>query len=156
MNAITLTDLLKYRNDDVLSRFTDLFDVTEDVAKDIFTETKKFLFICRHPDVFIPDELLIVDEMWHNFILFTKEYQDFCARYFGGYLHHSPSSKAEKANHRQRLTADPAAARKDFHDKLARLISVTYDELGHDTVVKWFQRYPVQYSKQAIKNLRKN
>ena len=155
MSVIQLTELIAYRNDDVLSRFTDLFDVTDAEAEDIFTETKKFLYICRIPGVFIPDELLIVDEMWHNFILFTKEYQDFCAFYFGGYLHHTPASRAEKTQHQQGLVADPGAARQAFHEKLARFMSVTYDELGRDTVVKWFQQYPAQYPKQVIKNLRK-
>ncbi len=156
MSAITLTELIQYRNEDVLSRFTDLMDVTDEEAADIFTETKKFLFICRQPGVFIPDELLIVDEMWHNFILFTKEYQDFCAFYFGGYLHHTPATKAAKTQHREELAADAAAVKNTFNEKLARLMSVTYDELGPDTVVKWFQQYPTRYSKQVIKNLRKH
>lgn len=155
MHATTLTGLLQYRNEDVLSRFTDLFEVTEAEAEDIFTETKKFLFICRQPGVFIPDELLIVDEMWHNFILFTATYQDFCTHYFGGYLHHTPASKAEKAKHKEALAANVQATRTAFNEKLAKLMSVTYDQLGRDTVVKWFQQYPAQYSKQAIKNLRK-
>lgn len=156
MHIITLPELIKYRNEDVLSRFTDLFAVTDEAAEDIFTEMKKFLFISRMPGVFIPDELLIVDEMWHNFILFTKEYQDFCSFYFGQYLHHTPATKAAKTLHQQELAADAATARKVFHEKLALFMSVTYDELGQETVVKWFQVYPVQYSKQAIKNLRKN
>lgn len=156
MRTITLTELIQYRNEDVLSRFTDLFDVTDAEAEDIFTETKKFLFISRLPGVFIPDELLIIDEMWHNFILFTKEYQDFCSFYFGKYLHHIPSSKAAKILRQQELASNPEASRKAFNQQLATLLSVTYDELGPDTVIKWFQVYPVQYSKQAIKNLRKN
>jgi hypothetical protein len=156
MHATTLEALMQYRNEDVLSRFTDLFNVSEAEAEDIFTETKKFLYICQQPGVFIPDELLIVDEMWHNFILFTAVYQEFCLHYFGSYLHHTPASKAEKTKHRERLAADITEARNAFSEKLARLMSVTYDELGHDTVVKWFRQYPVQYSKEAIKNLRKN
>lgn len=156
MHVTTLTEVLEYRNEDVLSRFTDLFDVTEAEAADIFTETRKFLFICSEPGVFIPDELLIIDEMWHNFILFTAVYQDFCNRYFGTYLHHLPASKAEKALHKEQVDTDVAAARKAFNDKLARFMSVTYDQLGRDTVVKWFQQYPTQYSKQSIKNLRKH
>ncbi len=156
MSATTLATLLQYSNEDVLSRFTDLFEVTEAEATDIFTETKKFLYICRQPGVFIPDELLIVDEMWHNFILFTKEYQDFCALYFGGYLHHIPATKAEKSKQREQVATDIDTAKKAFNEKLARFMSVTYDQLGHDTVVKWFQQYPAQYSKQAIKNLRKH
>src|SRR4051794_4501386 len=33
-----------------------------------------------------------VDEAWHEMILRTREYHAFCARAFGGYLHHSPDS----------------------------------------------------------------
>lgn len=156
MSAITLATLLQYRNEDVLSRFTDLFEVKDEEAEDIFTETKKFLFICRQPGVFIPDELLIVDEMWHNFILFTATYESFCQEYFGGYLHHLPASKAEKLKQLDQVVTDMTGARKVFNEKLARFMGITYDQLGRDTVVKWFQQYPVQYSKPIIKSLRKN
>lgn len=33
----------------------------------------------------------IVDEAWHEFILFTKEYENFCKKVFGEFLHHSPA-----------------------------------------------------------------
>lgn len=152
----TLQELLQYSNPDILSRFTDLFDVPEQEAEDIFKETMKFLYISRTPGVFIPDELLIVDEMWHNFILFTQEYQHFCQCYFGNYLHHTPATKAAKQLHRENMAADLAATRKAFNDKLAVLMAVAYDQLGKDTVVKWFQVYPVKYSKETIKKLRKH
>jgi hypothetical protein len=152
----TLQELLQYSNPDIISRFTDLFDIPEQEADDIFNETKKFLFISRMPGVFIPDELLIVDEMWHNFILFTKEYQQFCQLYFGAYLHHTPATKAAKQLHRENIATDLAGTRKAFNEKLAVLMSVTYEQLGKDTVGKWFQAYPVKYSKEAIKKLRKN
>jgi hypothetical protein len=32
----------------------------------------------------------VVDEAWHNMILFTGEYMWFCDRAFGRYLHHTP------------------------------------------------------------------
>jgi hypothetical protein len=156
MQSTTLADLLQYKNENVISRFTDLFEVPEEEAEVIFTETKKFFFISRQPGVFIPDELLIVDEMWHNFILFTSTYHEFCACYFGGFLHHLPASKAEKIKHREQLAADAVAARITFKEKLAAFISITYDQLGYETVIRWFQDYPLRYSKQAIKNLRKH
>ena len=31
------------------------------------------------------------DVLWHEFILYTREYQSFCARAFGGFLHHTPA-----------------------------------------------------------------
>lgn len=32
-----------------------------------------------------------VDEVWHNFILYTKEYHLFSNRFYGKYIHHCPS-----------------------------------------------------------------
>lgn len=33
----------------------------------------------------------VVDDLWHEFILFTRNYQHFCQRAFGRYLHHTPA-----------------------------------------------------------------
>jgi hypothetical protein len=34
-----------------------------------------------------------VDDAWHEFILMTREYQGFCRRAFGNYLHHTPRAQ---------------------------------------------------------------
>ena len=34
----------------------------------------------------------IVDDAWHELILFTREYADFCEKALGKFLHHTPSS----------------------------------------------------------------
>lgn len=31
------------------------------------------------------------DDLWHEFILYTRYYEDFCKRAFGGMLHHTPA-----------------------------------------------------------------
>lgn len=33
----------------------------------------------------------VVDELWHQFILYTKNYEQFCRHAFGGFLHHTPA-----------------------------------------------------------------
>ena len=33
------------------------------------------------------------DDLWHEFILFTREYQAFCTAAFGRFLHHTPAVK---------------------------------------------------------------
>ena len=152
----TLQEIIEYKNEDVLSRFTDLLAVSEGEAADIFTETKKFLYLSMQPNVFIPDELLILDEMWHNFILFTRVYQEFCLSYFGVFLHHIPASKAEKQLQEQAYVLNPDQAKREFEGRLSKLISITYDQMGEDTVMKWFQVYPESYSAERIKVLRKN
>ena len=34
----------------------------------------------------------IVDELWHEFILYTREYQQFCDQAFGRFMHHTPAA----------------------------------------------------------------
>ena len=34
----------------------------------------------------------IVDDLWHEFILYTREYARFCSRSFGHFLHHAPAA----------------------------------------------------------------
>ena len=33
----------------------------------------------------------IVDDAWHEFILFTREYEVFCEKAYGYFLHHTPA-----------------------------------------------------------------
>ncbi|MFO1312804.1 MAG: hypothetical protein U1F41_12155 [Burkholderiales bacterium] len=33
----------------------------------------------------------VADDLWHEFILYTRHYHAFCARAFGGFLHHTPA-----------------------------------------------------------------
>jgi len=35
----------------------------------------------------------VVDDLWHEFILYTRDYQQFCSKAFGGYMHHTPAVK---------------------------------------------------------------
>ncbi len=34
----------------------------------------------------------IADDLWHEFILYTKQYADFCNRAFGAFFHHVPAA----------------------------------------------------------------
>jgi hypothetical protein len=44
----------------------------------------------KHQFVSMPS--VVVDDLWHEFILYTREYQRFCRRAFGGFLHHAPAA----------------------------------------------------------------
>lgn len=35
----------------------------------------------------------IADQLWHEFILNTQDYSDFCEKTFGKYIHHKPNNK---------------------------------------------------------------
>jgi hypothetical protein len=55
-----------------------------------FVELKKYVglaFLFQEP-LDMPSRT--VDDVWHQFILFTREYHDFSKRFYGKYFHHSP------------------------------------------------------------------
>jgi hypothetical protein len=45
----------------------------------------------NHHRVAMPSQ--VVDDLWHEFILFTRDYQSFCRTAFGEFLHHTPAVK---------------------------------------------------------------
>lgn len=50
---------------------------------------------------FVSMPSVVADDLWHEFILYTREYQRFCRRAFGGFLHHTPAvvlSEEKKSN----------------------------------------------------------
>lgn len=43
----------------------------------------------------------VTDELWHEFILYTRNYEDFCRRAFGRFMHHTPAvvlAKGQQGN----------------------------------------------------------
>lgn len=58
----------------------------------VFNALKDYFLICYQADkkmVSMPSQ--IVDEAWHEFILFTQDYADFCSQFFDRFLHHTPA-----------------------------------------------------------------
>jgi len=54
--------------------------------------TRDYFHICSQAKgkmVAMPSE--IVDVFWHEFLLFTREYQSFCKKGVGRFLHHTPT-----------------------------------------------------------------
>jgi len=40
---------------------------------------------------------LVVDLAWHEFILFTRYYQEFCMTHFNKFIHHTPSENEDNS-----------------------------------------------------------
>lgn len=72
----------------VIQRLMTDHHVDMTVATEQVTELKKFLAICAASD----DPIGMagpVDDAWHSFLMFTREYRDFCAL-LGKYIDHLP------------------------------------------------------------------
>lgn len=61
----------------------------EDALKDYFIA--RYEFHNTGKPVTMPS--VAVDELWHEFIIFTRDYHDFCNNVYGAYLHHDPYGK---------------------------------------------------------------
>src|SRR5262245_8883462 len=47
----------------------------------------------------------VVDDLWHEFILYTRHYDAFCRRAFGGFLHHTPAVVLSREGRKQQHNA---------------------------------------------------
>lgn len=58
----------------------------------VFTALRDYFHICNQSGsqmVSMPSQ--VVDIAWHEFILFTRSYSEFCTRALGRFLHHTPT-----------------------------------------------------------------
>ena len=81
------------------------------------SETIKFLMLAAENTDGQSTPSARVDLAWHEFILFTRTYQNFCETHFGKLIHHEPSDNHEVnsqqyaktlSHYRQRFGEPPA------------------------------------------------
>ena len=51
-----------------------------------------FLASLKTPDVQLAMPSQVADDLWHEFILHTRNYEQFCSRAFGTFFHHTPAA----------------------------------------------------------------
>lgn len=145
---------LKYQNDEVIYRFLMLWEVSFAEAQDLFLETKKWLWLCAQPEkqrLGITAPLLIIDEMWHNFLLFSRDYTEFCHDCFGRYIHHAPTPHSEKEEYKKQYeSALSDLAEKNMQEQIEQY-KLIYQKLGVETLIKWYLEYPERYDEDFFK-----
>lgn len=150
----SLTHVLSYRNDDVIHRFLGLYDVSWAEAEELFTEVKKWLWLNTQPaPVHLPiiAPMHMMDEMWHNFVLFTRDYETFCKEYLGRFAHHNPTRMQD----RPRPKRDPRVRRANTERDLRAALVFIYDHLGEGTLWKWHVYLPSRYGPEFLATKKK-
>jgi hypothetical protein len=154
----SLDAVLAYQNDEVVYRFVEDFKVSPSEAEEIFTETKRWLWLCafqvqehaagRAGFVEVPlfSEAFAVDMMWHTFLLFTSDYSDFCQKYFGFFIHHIPQTRAEKLSWQEQLKENAELAIARRKEKLQTAYELIYDTLGEDVLLRWCEEFPAKFA----------
>lgn len=139
-----LNELLQYQNDSVLALYRQNYPNNQLKAEEAFKEVLKYLWLSKKhqqdlkenhhvhlpKECFMPRSMTEIDQMWHEFILFTEDYMAFCQKYFGEYMHHMPNVFDYRPRRRQ-----------DVEEDIEKLICYIYDNLDEATVRTWFSIY---------------
>ena len=136
-----LPSILEYNNIDVLDRYSTDYPKNKLSPDEAFQELMKFFWLSikhKHDKMSFPEnksldficgihsEMKDIDDMWHTFLLFTQDYLSFCMQYLGGFFHHCPVTKKEQIS------------TEAFELDLSRFLSFVYDNLGEESLLKWF------------------
>ena len=112
----------------------------------LFREVVRFIVLVRlEPSIAWDMYSLRIDEAWHQFVLFTREYIAFCARYFGRYVQHSPSN-APMDEEPGEATAQPAP-----QPATLALFAERYRELfGEPPPPLWFDHTTIEPHRRVV------
>lgn len=156
----SLADVLEYRNDDIVERFQETWDLPLGECQELFTDTLRWLWLSaaaqQQPEpvtLAISQSTKLIDEMWHTFVLFTKEYHEFCNTYFGHYIHHDPTTRAEYDRTIRAYEANSEAVMAGNADLFERQYEFIYDTLGEATLVKWYDTYLERYTDAFLQSI---
>ncbi|WP_410611559.1 glycine-rich domain-containing protein [Amycolatopsis sp. lyj-109] len=83
--------------------------ITRELAERIMDQALAFLYACagNRGERLAPSSA--VDIGWHTFLLYTKEYEDFCRRVSGRFIHHVPDDGRAQDGHGDEMARTVAA-----------------------------------------------
>jgi hypothetical protein len=145
MRSPKLNELLQYENPDVYKLYEQNYPKNKLAAKTAFQEMLKYLWLANQHEIDLAEKphdpdlpprcimlrsMREIDEMWHEFILFTREYTEFCETYFGRYLHHLSN-----------IFDTMPRSREDLINEIELLLPYIRRHLGDETLKIWFADY---------------
>jgi hypothetical protein len=91
-----LSKILTYTNQSVITHFCQQnpeYSLQE--GQELFQDLLAWFWLKyqrskRDKATYLFGPLLVLDELWHIFILHTRDYTNFSLHYFGEYVHHDP------------------------------------------------------------------
>ena len=161
----TLLAVLNWEATIIPRAFATTFAISEAEALDIFSDLKCLMWLLNEMNFdgtraqgkvfYIDDSLLILDEMWHTFILHTKQYFHFCHTLFGEYIHHDPTDSFDAKERKAELSQMPHA------EMIEHVISekrwqyqYVFAKLGKARFEKWYGDFHRKYSAITLLQMR--
>lgn len=108
-----LERVLAYEHSELVARLQRKMGLGPEEARELFRDNLRYLWLCATlRKRLAPSES--IDECWHNFLLYTRDYAAFCNRFFGRFLHHSPTPTLAPAGDLPTRAQTTALAREHF------------------------------------------
>ncbi|MFT5766047.1 MAG: hypothetical protein ACI8X3_003485 [Saprospiraceae bacterium] len=144
----SLEETLAYKNKFAIDRFKQTRPDAAEEADLIFDDLKRFLWLVATqeerkakgeevPDLSFAQSMLVLDDMWHAFILCTNFYTEFCNEYFGNYIHH-PTDMPKYIKNTKTDGMEEEEAMSIF---LTEMITRVIEEFGEEIAERWFDYY---------------
>lgn len=127
-------DVIYYQNKNVIARYCKEYNKSEEFANEVFFDLMKWLYVakkCRDEGfgAQITSSLYEIDNMWHTFILFTRDYAQFCETYFNKFMHHEPNTSTND---------EPRIMSVNDKIELKRYLDILVNEFGEKTMNVWY------------------
>lgn len=145
----SLDEVLAYENPRVIRGFLRDYDLEPAEVRLLFREMLKLVWLHDR----LGGKYAIwwswkpLDDMWHWFVLHTRDYEDFCLRYFGRMVHHDPETRGDQlAPHAD----DGECVWQSYERGVHEAIEVTWRELGAETANRWFHEFWERYTPEFL------
>lgn len=137
---------IAFNDEDIISRIKD----ETGFGSELFEDLKLFLILARFRQIdfahqnspkaslSIDDDLYILDQAWHTFLLFTQEYQIFCEQNLGAFIHHIPIRQAQRSQEFILWTQDKKKWEQNKKDTFKEELFWLSQYLHQDKIKEWF------------------
>ena len=142
---------LSYENRQLKLRIQKKLNLNQVETENTFQDLLRWLWLCgthrneieinntfkqQMPDLRMLDHFEPIDIAWHEFILMTKDYEQFCHKYLGRFIHHTPSRLNPHTLDRKNKGR---IAGKRY---LKHYLEFIYVELGEECFERWIYKLP--------------
>jgi hypothetical protein len=118
-DSAPLAEVLLYHNSDVVERIAKEYSIPLAEAESVFGDTIRFLYLAGATDAKQLAPTKNIDRGWHCFLMFTRDYAEFCNAYFSRFIHHEPRRRGIAPPTFDHRTATFDAARQVFGPDLS-------------------------------------
>lgn len=85
----------------LVKQITSIYKWTLEYTKIVIFEYERFLSLRKDSDKLSPSD--DIDKVWHQHILNTKDYYNYCAIKFGKFVHHDPCDSLDQDSRKKRI-----------------------------------------------------